>query len=68
MAKLICLPCLDSQERGAHCYEVLRHQVTSALAVRLGRSAVLAAESGVYLVAEGREVQWTSAVDLACAC
>ena len=67
MAKLICLPCLDSQERGAHCHEVLRRQVTSALAVRLGRSAVLASESGVYLDTEGREAQWKTAVDLACA-
>jgi uncharacterized protein (TIGR02452 family) len=67
MAKLVILPCLDSQARGAHCYQVLRRDMTSARAVQLGRSAVEAAESGIYLATDGREVNWKAAVDQACA-
>jgi len=65
MSNLTLLPCLDSDERGMHCHNVLaipRHR-----AAELGVSAVKAAEDGVYSTKEGRGVRWKEAVDAACA-
>lgn len=60
MNQLILLPCLDSEERAARCREVL--DIPRARAAELGRTAVQAAETGVYTDAEGQPVQWQSAV------
>jgi hypothetical protein len=60
MSQLILLPCLDAEERAARCREVL--DIPRARAAELGRTAVQAAETGVYTDAEGQPVPWQSAV------
>ena len=65
MDALICLPCLDSAERAAHCQAVLA--IPPERAAELGRSAVVAAMTGVYPVASGQTVEWRTAVARACA-
>jgi uncharacterized protein (TIGR02452 family) len=60
MSQLILLPCLDSAERAARCREVL--DIPRAHAAELGRTAVQAAETGVYTSAAGHPVDWRAAV------
>ncbi len=65
MTRLVLLPCLDSQADGNRCRVML--SVPRMQAAELGRSAVQAAEHGVYQTDDGREVSWKSLVDAACA-
>ncbi len=65
MKDLILLPCLDSDERGRHCRDVLA--ISRQRARQLGVSAVEASESGIYHTLDGREARWKQAVDAACA-
>ena len=60
MSQLILLPCLDSAERAARCREVL--DIPRARAAELGRTAVQAAEAGIYTSDEGHPVRWQAAV------
>jgi uncharacterized protein (TIGR02452 family) len=60
MGQLILLPCLDSEERAAHCREVL--DIPRQRAADLGRTAVVAAETGAYPGPAGRPVDWQPAV------
>lgn len=60
MSQLILRPCLDSEERAVRCREALgvpRHH-----AVELARTAVAAAEAGVYINTAGQTVDWRAAV------
>jgi hypothetical protein len=60
MGQLILLPCLDSEDRAAHCREVL--DIPRQRAADLGRSAVVAAETWAYPGPAGRPVDWHPAV------
>ncbi len=64
MNSLTLLPCLDSEARVDHCRDVLAIQRREA--VELGVSALKAAEDGVYVTSDGREVLWKELVDTAC--
>ena len=64
MGKLRILPCLDSDERAAHCRRAL--QIPRELAAQLGHSAVQLAESGGYRTTDGQPVNWKNAVESAC--
>jgi len=60
---LILLPCLDSDQRAAHCRDVL--SIDHGRAQLLGRSAVAAADQGRYRTSDGRAVDWSEAVERA---
>ena len=60
MGQLILLPCLDSEERAAHCREVL--DIPRQRAADLGRTAMVAAEMGAYPGPAGRPVDWRLAL------
>lgn len=63
MSRLVVLPCLDSPELAA----ALRKEVHVSVwrAMRLGRSALEAIESGRYQTADGHVVDWSQAVRIA---
>ncbi len=65
MNSITLLPCLDSDERGQYCHNML--MISRHRAAGLGVSAVKAAEDGVYHTSDGREVRWKQEVDAACA-
>jgi uncharacterized protein (TIGR02452 family) len=65
MTNLLLQPCLDSEAHGNLCRDML--MVPRMQAAELGRSAVKAAEEGVYRTDDGREVRWKHLVDAACA-
>jgi uncharacterized protein (TIGR02452 family) len=60
MNSLLLLAPLDSNERAACCRQVL--QIPRERAAELGRTAVAAAETGVYRNAAGRLVDWRDMV------
>ena len=65
MSELHILPCLDSAELAAS----RRHEldIPRSVAAALGRSAVEAAQVGLYITESHQEVQWHDAVQAACA-
>ncbi len=65
MPHLAIQPCLDSEEHGNRCREMLA--VPRMQATALGASAVQASEDGVYHTEDGREVLWKDLVATACA-
>ena len=65
MGKLHILPCLDSAQMAASRRQEL--SITRDVAAALGRSAVEAARSGLYVTEAGQEVVWRDAVQAACA-
>ena len=60
MHRIHPLPCLDSQQRAAHCQAVLSIPRTSA--ATLGHEAMAAAENGFYVNTAGQRVDWQAAV------
>jgi len=57
----LLLPCLDSDDRAAHCCAVL--SIDRDRALLLGRSAVAAADQGRYRTSNGKSVDWSAAVE-----
>lgn len=62
---LVVQPCRDSEEMAASRMREL--YIPTELAASLGASAVAAANSGYYLNAAGERVDWSLAVERACA-
>lgn len=60
MGELHLLPCLDSAEMAASRRKEL--DIPRDVAAALGRSAVEAAQDGVYVTSDGQEVAWHDAV------
>jgi uncharacterized protein (TIGR02452 family) len=65
MGKLHILPCLDSAQMAASRRQEL--SISRDVAAALGRSAVEAARSGLYVTEAGQKVVWRDAVQGACA-
>ena len=64
-SNLRIIPCMDSIEMGELRRQVL--DLPRITAAELGRSAVEAARSGYYYSKIGEQVDWSSAVQAACA-
>jgi uncharacterized protein (TIGR02452 family) len=65
MPHLVIQPCLDSEEHGNRCREMLA--IPRMQAAELGASAVQASEDGVYPTENGLAVHWRHLVATACA-
>lgn len=64
MSPLALLPSLDSDDRAERCPEVLA--ISRERAAGLGRTAVVAIETGSYPSAAGHAIDWRDAVARAC--
>lgn len=64
MSPLALLPCLDAHEHAERCREVLA--TSRERAAGLGRTAVVAIETGSYPSAAGHAINWRDAVARAC--
>lgn len=65
MSRLHILPCLDVEQMAASRRQELN--IPRDVAAALGRSAVEAARTGLYVTKTGSEVVWREAVQAACA-
>src|SRR5882724_4748178 len=65
MSKLYLLPCLDSEQMAASRQQELN--IARDIAAALGRSAVQAAQEGLYVTKAGQQIVWRDEVQAACA-
>jgi len=63
MSNFFIRPCLDSEEHGSYCRDML--MISRYRATELGISAVKASEDGVYYTDNGHAVDWKNLVDTA---